>query len=263
MFKKYSALLLILLLPLQLLAWGVVGHRAIGTIAEHHLSAKARREVAQLLGHETLALVSTFPDEIRSRPEFRYTSPWHYTEFEHLSGLAYAPYAKAVQALTEPNAYSALQQMMQQVKDPTKAKEDRAFALKFIVHLVGDIHQPMHASHAEDKGGNDIKVKFQGKDTNLHGLWDSGLIEYQGLTYLELARAYDHASSAQIRQWQHDAPITWLFESYQLSAPLYQEAAAQNNTFDFRYYPAHATLVEQRVLQAGIRLAGLLNELLG
>lgn len=263
MFKKYFTLLFLFVLPFGLRAWGVVGHRAIGSIAERHLSAKARREVAQLLGTETLALVSTYPDEIRSSPPFRYTSPWHYTEFEHLVGLGFEQYSKAVVGMTEPNAYSALQQMMQQVKDPAKSKEDRAFALKFIVHLVGDIHQPMHASHAEDKGGNDIKVKFQGRDTNLHGLWDSGLVEYQGLTYLELAHAYDHASKKQIRQWQQATPVTWLFESYQLSEPLYQEAAAQSNTFDYHYYPAHATIVQQRVLQAGIRLAGVLNDLLG
>ncbi|MVN78839.1 hypothetical protein GO988_21115 [Hymenobacter sp. HMF4947] len=94
----------------------------------------------------------------------------------------------------------------------------------------------------------------------MHSLWDSALIDYQGLTYLELAQACDHASVAQTKQWQHDAVATWLFESYQLSAPLYTEAA-QNPALDFRYYPAHAPMLQQRLLQAGIRLAGILNQL--
>jgi hypothetical protein len=149
--------------------------------------------------------------------------------------------------------------MQQQLKDLTKSPGDRVFALKFIVHLVGDVHQPMHAGHADDQGGNKVLVKFQGKDLNLHSLWDSALLDYEGMTYAELAQTYDTASPSQVRQWQQDPAATWLFESYQLSEPLYAEAA-QNATFDFRYYPAHAALLHQRVLQAGIRLAGGLNQ---
>jgi hypothetical protein len=105
-----------------------------------------------------------------------------------------------------------------------------------------------------------VLVKFQGKDLNLYTLWDSALLDYEGQTYAELAQAYDAASPIQVRQWQQAPAATWLFESYQLSESLYAEVA-QNLTFDFRYYPTHAAMLHQRVLQAGIRLAGVLNQL--
>ena len=260
MFRKFLVLASLSLLPVGARAWGVVGHRAIARIAENHLTDKARREVAALLGPETLPLVSTFPDEIRADPAYKYTAPWHY--LDTTPNLPYAQYVAAIDTMKQPNAYLALQQMMAQLKDPARSKEDRLFALKFVVHLVGDVHQPMHAGHSEDQGGNKVAVKFLGKDQNLHSLWDSGLIDYEGFTYTELAQADDHASKAQIQQWQRDPPATWLFESYQLSEPLYAEAA-QNPAFDYRYYPAHTAVLNQRLLQAGIRLAGVLNQLLG
>lgn len=256
--KCLAAVLLFTLLPFSLFAWGVVGHRAIGRIAENHLTDKARREVAALLGPETLPLVSTYPDEVRSDPAYKYTGPWHY--LDTTSNLPYAQYVATIDTIRQPNAYLALQQMMAQLKDPNKSKADRVFALKFIVHLVGDVHQPMHAGHSEDQGGNKIAVKFLGRDQNLHSLWDSGLIDYEGLSYSELSQANDHATKAQVQQWQHDPMATWLFESYQLCEPLYTEAA-QNPTFDYRYYPAHAVVLNQRLLQAGIRLAGVLNQI--
>ncbi|TPG66376.1 S1/P1 nuclease [Hymenobacter nivis] len=260
MFRKYLAVACLSLLPFSLRAWGVVGHRAIGRIAENHLTDKAKREVVALLGPETLPLVSTYPDEIRSDPAYKYTAPWHYLDTTH--NLPYAQYVATIDTIKEPNAYLALQQMIAQLKDPSKSKADRVFALKFIVHLVGDVHQPMHAGHSEDQGGNKVAVKFLGRDQNLHSLWDSGLIDYEGLSYPELAQAHDHASKAQIQQWQRDPMATWLFESYQLSEPLYAEAA-QNSTFDYRYFPVHAVQLDQRLLQAGIRLAGVLNQIFG
>lgn len=260
MFRKYLAFIGLSLLPFSLRAWGVLGHRTVARIAENHLTPKARRAVAALLGSEILPLVSTFADEIRPYPEYKYTAPWHY--LDTTPNLPYAEYVANITALPGPTAYSAFEQMRQQLQDPARPPAERVFALKFIVHLAGDMHQPMHAGHAEDQGGNKVAVKFQGKDLNLHSLWDSALLDYQGLTYPELAQAYDHASPAQIRQWQQAPAATWLFESYQLCEPLYLEAA-QNPDFDFRYYPAHAALLQQRLLQAGIRLAGVLNELLG
>jgi hypothetical protein len=257
MLKKFCLLALFSSLPFGVFAWGVVGHRAIGTIANRHLSGKARKAVAQLLGPETLALVSTYPDEIRSDPEFAHTSPWHYVNTA--VGLTQAEYESQLTSTAEPNAYNSLLSQLKTLRDPAAAREQKVFALKFVVHLVGDVHQPMHTGTAETLGGNKILVKFRGQDTNLHGLWDSGLIDYLGQTYLELAATVDHPSQAQIRQWQRDQPVTWLFESYQLSQPLAVEAEQRPN-LDYRYYPKHAVTLEQRLLQAGIRLAGVLNE---
>lgn len=256
--KVVLALALLAALPLRLWAWGTEGHRAIGNIAERHLSEKARREVLALLGTQTLTLVSTQPDEMRYLPEYKETAPWHYVNTE--LGLAHDQYLQAVKGQAGSNAYNVLVAKIKEMRDPAKTREQRAEALIFVVHLVGDIHQPMHTGRAEDKGGNDIKLTYRGKDTNLHSLWDSGLLDYQGLTYTEMGQQYSVLPEAQRKQWQATTdPAEWLFESYTIATRLYAEAA-QNPNPDFRYYPAHADLMKQRIQQAGVRLAAVLNE---
>ncbi len=256
--KILLSLLLLAALPLRLWAWGVEGHRAIGIIAENHLTEKARRQVAALLGTQSLAMVSTLPDEMRYLPEYKETAPWHYVNTA--LGLGHDQYLQAVKAQTTPNAYNILLLKIKEMKDPAKTREQRAEALAFVVHIVGDVHQPMHTGRAEDKGGNDIKLTYRGKDTNLHSLWDSGLLDYQGLTYTEMGQQYSPVPTPLSKTWQATAdPAEWLFESYKLATQLYAEAA-QNPNPDFRYYPAHADMLKQRVQQAGLRLAMVLNE---
>ncbi|MCA8830601.1 S1/P1 nuclease [Hymenobacter pini] len=258
--KRLLPLLLALLSPLSLWAWGAEGHRTVGKIAEHHLSRHARREVKKLLGTETLTLVSTWPDEIRFYPEFKDTAPWHYVNTP--SGLGHDAYIQAVKTQTNANAYSALETQLRILGDESKPQAERAAALKYVVHIVGDIHQPMHTGHAEDKGGNDIKLKYRGKDTNLHSLWDSGLIDYQGLSYTEMACQYDRKlRHSQVRAFQKSTPEEWLWESYSASEKLYQETP-NGTDVDYKYYPAHSELMKQRIVEAGVRLAGLLNEVL-
>ena len=268
MFKKYIALLVLSCAPFSLFAWGVVGHRAVAQIAQNHLSAAAKRGVARILGAETLPLVSTWPDEIRADPQYSRTGPWHYLNVA--TGLDFPAFVAQLNAPSVPdgpataptNAYTALLQVRKELRDPKKTLEEQRFALKFLVHLVGDVHQPLHVGHAEDKGGNDVKVTWRSKDeTNLHSIWDSALVEYPGFTYSEMATAYDHATPGQIKQWQRDEMSTWLFESYQLCTPAY--AAAANPKLDYRFYPAFGPTVEQQILKAGIRLAGVLNETFG
>ncbi|WP_449272051.1 S1/P1 nuclease [Hymenobacter humi] len=149
--------------------------------------------------------------------------------------------------------------MRKDLRDPAKTAAEKLFALKFVVHLVGDVHQPLHVGRGEDRGGNSIQVNWRGRDSNLHSIWDGDLVEYPGFTYSEMAAAYDHATSAQVKQWQKDDVATWLFESYQLCTPVYA-AAATSPKFDYRFYPSFGPAVQQQILKAGIRLAGVLNE---
>ena len=255
--QLFFSLVLLAALPLRLWAWGVEGHRAVGSIAEHHLTAKARREIAALLGTQTLTLVSTQPDEMLALAEYKPTAPWHYINTP--PGLAHDQYVAAIKAQPEANAYNVLLQKIKEMKDKSKTREQRAEALIFVVHIIGDVHQPLHTGRLEDRGGNSIKLTYRGKETNLHSFWDSGLLDYQGLTYTELSAQYSLVPTPLIKAWQAAAPAEWLFESYTLATQLYTEAE-QNPTPDFRYYPAHAEIVKRRIQQAGIRLAGVLNE---
>ncbi len=255
--KRLLTLLLILTAVLNI-SWGVVGHRTIAKIADNHLSKNAKKEIKLLLGSETLPLVSTYADEIRPYEEFKYTSPWHYVNPP--VGLTKQQIFTYLKETKKPNVYNAILQMQGVLKDGSKTKAEKTFALKFLVHLVGDLHQPMHVGRAEDSGGNDIAVKYRGRDTNLHGLWDSGLIDYAGLSYNEMAKIVDNAKSKEIKTWQNDPLELWIYESYEINQSLYKRAA-ENPNFDYTYYPDHAEIVNKRTLQAGVRLAGMLNEI--
>jgi hypothetical protein len=243
-----------------LLSWGVTGHRTVGKIASNHLTAKAAAAVNDLLGSASLADVSTWADEIRNQPEYRHTGGWHFLNLP--LGLNYTDFEKQVVGMTTENVYSALLNEEHILADKATTKEQKAEALKFIVHFVGDLHQPMHISRAEDKGGNTIQLNYEGAGTNLHSLWDTKLLEHQGLTYEQLADKYDQVSPDQIRQWQSDPLMKWIWESYEISSKLYAEIDAMNGrSIDDSYYQAHIAIIRQRLEQAGIRLAGLLNHL--
>lgn len=256
MIKRIFPVLALSGLALILASWGATGHRTIGKIASGHLSDKAQAAVTELLGSESLADVSTYADQVRSQEQYKYTAPWHYINMP--SGLDEAGFKDAVLKQEKDNVYKALQHCREVLTDAAKTKEEKIFALKFIVHMVGDLHQPMHVSRSEDQGGNKIKITFLGKPGNLHGLWDSGLPEHEGLNYEQLAAKIDHASKKEIRTWQKDNELKWLYESYQLSEQLYADAA-KSPDFDEAYYQAHIPVFEQRMEMAGIRLAGVLN----
>lgn len=258
--RKPFLISVLLIMSVVLISWGVTGHRTVGRIAENHLSANAKAAVKELLGHVSLADVSTWADEVRNQPEYRHTAPWHFLNLP--LGLSYPEFEKQVEGMSQENVYSALLNQEHILSDKTTTREQKTEALKFIVHFVGDLHQPMHVSRAEDKGGNTIQLNYGGTGTNLHSLWDTKLLEHQGLTYEQLADQYDHASPEQIRQWQSDPLIKWIWESYEISSRLYVEIdAMKDRTIDDSYYQAHIAIIRDRIEKAGIRLAGVLNQL--
>lgn len=260
--KKYSYLLsfTFVIVSLILVSWGKTGHRTIGQLAGSHLTPKAQAAVKDLLGNESLADVSSWADEVRGQEAYKKTGSWHFLNLP--LGLSYPEFQKAVTAMTEDNVYSALLKVESTLKDPNATKESKAEALKFVVHFVGDLHQPMHISRAEDKGGNTIQLNYEDKGTNLHSLWDTKLLEHQGLTYEQLATKYDNVPAKQIKQWQSDPLMKWVWESYEISSQLYAEVDAMNSrTIGDAYYQKHLPQIEVRIQQAGIRLAGVLNEI--
>jgi hypothetical protein len=255
--KKYLFTGIICVCALTLISWGVIGHRAVAKIAENHLTPKTQEAIKLLLGRQTLPDISTWADEIRSSvPQYKYTGAWHFIDVP--SGYDFEQFSTAVKTMKEDNAYKIIIRCVNDLRDPNKSKSDKVIALKFLVHIVGDLHQPMHVSHAEDRGGNNIAVTFDGTSDNLHALWDSGLIEHEGLGYQKMATTYDTATPEEIKKWQSDEVMVWAWESYQISSILYKEAA-ENPTFEDDYYQSHMPVLQKRIEKGGIRLAGLLN----
>jgi hypothetical protein len=179
----------------------VAGHRTIGRIAENNLTPKAKAAVQQLLGNETLSGVSTWADEVRNQPEYKQTASWHYLNLP--LGLDYDDFTVKVSGMSKANVYSALLDAEHTLINPSIPKNKKIDALKFVVHLVGDMHQPMHVSRSEDKSGNTIQLNYNGEGTNLHSLWDSGMLNTQGISYEQMASKFQ-PTAIQIKTWQKD-----------------------------------------------------------
>lgn len=255
--KKYGILSVLCIVSIILISWGFKGHKTVASIADRHLTPEAKAVVKELLGNESIQDVSTWADEARNQPEYKTTGNWHFINLP--LGLSKSEFKDSVKNLKAENLYQAYHTMIAEINDPNLSKAKKTVALKFIIHLIGDAHQPMHISRAEDKGGNTIQVQFMGKGTNLHTLWDSKLIDYQNLAVEEMAGS-DSVSRRQIRKWQRAKPMQWIYESYQISSQIYASAPT-GSILGEEYYKANIGIVNQRMEMAGIRLAGVLNKL--
>lgn len=253
MLKTLALALLISLIANEAYGWGQTGHRVTGEIAETYLTPEAKQAITDLLGPEDLAEASTYADEMRSNPsEFwqRTASPWHYVNVT--LGQAY------MKAPPEGDAVSALDLFSRTLKDPSSPKENKQLALRFIVHIIGDLHQPFHSGTSEDRGGNLIRVKFFGDDTNIHRVWDSELIDGQQLSYTEWTkRLKRQINPKQAEAWMETDPKVWIAESVKIRAGLYPE----NPVLSWDYQYANMPTVKQRLQMGGVRIAAYLNQL--
>ncbi|MEB0280690.1 S1/P1 nuclease [Mucilaginibacter sp. 10B2] len=236
-----------------LISWGFKGHRAIATIAQKHLTSNTAYVVSAYLKGEAMADVSTWADENKN-PK---TAPWHFVNLP--LGLSHDAFVREI-SQSDNNVYTAILKTEASLKDKNLSVEDKNEALKYLIHLIGDAHQPMHVSCKEDKGGNTIQLRFDNKGTNLHSLWDGRMIDHEGLSEADIVKNYDVATAAQIKQWQSDSPVEWLWESYQISSELYK-ISKPGQTIDEAYYQKYIQVTRKRIDQAGIRLAGELNKL--
>jgi hypothetical protein len=258
-----------LLVPSPALAWGKTGHRVVAAIADTQLSGLARAHVEEILGPgESLDEAATWPDEMRAAPSAfwqKTATPWHYVT---LNGIIYD------HAPPEGDALQALEHFREVLQDPNASLSDKQLALRFVVHIVGDLHQPMHTGKCCDRGGNEVKVTFFGKPTNLHAVWDSQLVDDEQLSFTELAaRLERHISNRQLIDWWDINPRDWISESAEIRDTLYPRATVQppkgkrkgkgaalpelSYSYVFKYTP----VMEQRLSQGGVRLAAYLNEL--
>jgi len=250
-----KALLLLCTLA-TLLAFGKTGHRIVGKIAENHLSESAKAEIKKLLGNTNLAAVSNWADFIRSYKKWKHAGSWHYTT---------VPDGKTYENSRTPENRGKLVEKIAEFRktlaNPNASKEDREIALKFLVHLIGDLHQPLHVGNGKDKGGNDLKVKFMWEkpDVSLHVVWDTKLILHQELSYTEYASTLEEMYSAKEKQkWQASEVVDWVHESQKYRAQVYN---VKNNKISYRYIADNEALLNKRLIQAGVRLAKVLNEI--
>lgn len=250
-------------------AFGPEGHRLVGEIAEYHLCADARREIDLLLDGESLARAGSWPDWIRGRSEWAHTRPWHYINVDDAAPVpeGRAQDGAAGELPERGDVLWAIGYFDQRFADSTRAGEERAEALRFLAHFIADVHQPLHVGREKDRGGNAIGVRVDGRQTNLHSVWDAQAL-------LKAARpAGRDGRQAQFRfvfgltagrlaALQAHAPATWARESMALRPVVYAFGPALGGA-DIDLEPAYLAgaleIIYQRLSEAGVRLAGRIN----
>ena len=261
--NKLVFIALLSLLPAQSMAWGAIGHRIVGQIADSYLNPKARLALKKILGNESLAMASTWADFIKSDPSYSYLSPWHYVDLK--AGINDADAKAYFEQDTIADAYTKLNFIIKELKKKSLAADKKLMYTRLLIHIVGDIHQPFHVGRGEDAGGNKIMVQWAGEPnpTNLHSVWDSKLIESQQYSYTEYAHNINFTTAKQRAAWQSGSLTDWLIESHGIAETLYAEIKEPNQKLGYRYVFDHIHLAEQQMLKGGVRLAGLLNQIFG
>ena len=245
---------ILLLIPFNLFGWGKTGHRVVGEIAEKNLTVEVREIVRDLLDGHSLANASTWADEMRSNPKFDKYSSWHYINL---------PIDKEYDEIpsTANNVITQISKAIEVLNSPLANREVKQFYLKYLIHMVGDLHQPLHTGREEDWGGNKIQVNFKGRKgaenwTNLHDLWDAGIIDDYKMSYTEYAVKLMDSKKLDFPQGN---ALEWSKESHSFVPKIYETTAGSYLSYDYVYEVL--PIIDQRLFQAGIRLSTILNEI--
>lgn len=235
--------------------WYALGHRIIARIAEDRLTPRAAAAVREFLGGQSMAEASSWADQIRGRR--RETSPLHYVNIP-LEATGY----DSAQHCPRRCIISAIENDRRILADPATSDIERAEALRFLIHFIGDLHQPLHVSDNSDRGGNTTQVQFFGKGTNLHEVWDGRLIERTGLDEFQyLDRLKQQMGSLDLAGFERGSVVDWAMEGHRLAV----ESAyrfPRNRQLAGPYEEANLPIVELAMIKAGVRLAKVLNDAL-
>ena len=260
-----AILLSVLVWPSPVLAWGNEGHQIVALIAAHELTPAAEKAVVDLLGGtniaSTMAVASTWADEIRpTRPE---TAPWHYVNIE----IGSAGYDADRDCPKDDCVVAQIQRDEQIIADKTLSPAVRAEALRFLIHFVGDIHQPLHAADDHDRGGNEIQIIYNGTTMNMHALWDKDMVQQLGDDPKAIASTLNSSVTSTLRsELQSGTPTDWVNESFRLAKSevyaKYRVAQGDNSPIIITptYVVGEKSTVSGQLIAAGLRLAWMLNK---
>ena len=247
-------------LPFICFSWGMQGHRIVGQIADSYLTKQARKEIYKILGTESIAMTSNWPDFIKSDSAFAYLSSWHYINFK--PGLSETDLKNHLANDTATDAYTKINWLTAQLKIKDLEQEKKLMYLRLLIHIVGDIHQPLHTGRPDDRGGNSIKITWFNNPYNLHQVWDDRLIDLQDMSYTEYVAAINHTTKDQRKQWQSEPLSDWIWQSYQVAENIYAGVKPEDK-LGYLYNFKYIAVVNQQLLKGGVHLAGLLNEIFG
>ena len=254
--KRILLIACALFTTLNSFGWGQKGHDAVAYIAECNLEAEVYQKVVAVLGGHSLVYYANWMDNASNTDAYRYTKTWHYANVD--KGYTYATMTKNPKG----DVVTAINDIIAKLKSGKLTAEQEAVNLKFLIHLVGDIHAPMHAGRLSDLGGNKVIVKYFGEKIKLHSLWDTNLVEdCHRWSYTEWQQQLDkHCPAERKADLAQGEPTDWLVESHKLAENIYL-ASPKGAKLWYYYINYYTPRIEERILAGGLRLAMLLNEI--
>jgi hypothetical protein len=274
------------------LAYGPAGHRIAGALAAPLLCPAAAAEVARISGGRSLGELGVWADTIRDEPRWRHTGPWHYMNIDDgrpLSSYRHPPEGDVLLAIrrsaedlvrasareSEPRTAGESARKLADESERRSGRGSRASssasrsaqldALRFLIHFIVDVHQPLHVGRADDRGGNTIDVRYGATTVNLHRFWDTDVLEVAGLSRAEYERALEARVAALAKRPQDFAPEVWAAESLALRPQVYDFARRGRGpaVLGRRYLERADAITRERLSLAAVRVASTLNRLLG
>lgn len=260
--KHFNVLLKLVCIGAGLLAvsvngysWGQKGHDVTCALAEKHLTKKAKKQITELLDGRSIVYWANWMDNASHTPEYKYTSTWHYKNIDADKTYENAPLNE------NGDVVRAINEQITALKSGKLSRDEQVLSLKFLVHLMGDLHCPMHMGHMSDRGGNKWQVQFFRSGTNLHSIWDSSIIESaHKWTYSEWVDQIDINDKSVNEKLVDGNPESWGKETYEICKTVY-DATPVGSKLSYDYVSDWTETIENQLLRAGLRLAYVLNDI--
>ncbi|WP_339754334.1 S1/P1 nuclease [Algoriphagus aquimarinus] len=253
--KLLATSVFVFLLVTQTFAWGQLGHYLIGYMTEMQLKRSVRKKVEKVLYPMSVGRSGTWMDEIKSDHAFDYAYSWHY--MTSVNG----EYDESIQE-KGGNVYAEINRIKNELKAGNLDSQKEAELLKMLIHMVEDIHQPLHVGTGADKGGNDVKLEYFGKPTNLHSVWDSGILDGKAMSYTEIGDELSRRVKKDlIKKYRAGTMQDWLAEAVAARSSVYDLPESMKISYAYGY--EYTPLLEERLIAASVRLAQILEEIYG
>lgn len=245
-----------------LFAFGNKAHDIVAELTEELLYPEVAIKIKEITSGQNLAGIAYWADEIRADKE-----KWDHAKYWHFISIDDDESFESVSRIEHGDILEALQRFEQQLRDGKGSGEEQWQALAFYVHLVADVHQPLHIGRWEDHGGNRISVSWFGQASNLHAIWDDGLIDKEGLDAAEVSDYIQNVSIEKKSAWENTVYLDWAKESKGLRGQAYDfghhNAGMDAPSLGEEYLSRNKDTITQRLAQSTIRLAAKLNDIFG
>jgi len=251
--KKFAVIFTLLLTAAQAFGWSQKGHDVVAYIAETNLSQAAADSVARILKGKSPVYWANWLDNASHTSKYSYTKTWHYKNID--AGTIY----KDSKINEKGDVVTAIREQISILSSPVSTDEQKELAMKILIHIVGDLHQPMHMGHLKDLGGNKIPVKFFDRKTNLHKIWDGSIMNSgHSWSYTEWANQLDRLSDEEEAIESAGNVDDWALQTYDIAKRVYNYFP-KGTKVSYNHVATWTPVIEQQLLRGGLRLARILN----